>query len=145
VSYAAAIGRWVLPSPDEMLHSGGGAAWVAAVHAGRCGDPLSREPVTRNAWPHQRPMASASNWSRAGWRFRRCVRGLIKASRRCPRRNFGEEPRYLVISRNGVFEAAHALGVKPGIFGSASMLLRIYSARRTHRMQTRPDYLWSGR
>jgi len=79
------------------------------------------------------------------WRFRRCVRGLIKASRRCPRRNFGEEPRYLVISRNGVFEAAHALGVKPGIFGSASMLLRIYSARRTHRMQTRPDYLWSGR
>jgi len=26
VSYAAAIGRWVLPSPDEMLHSGGGAA-----------------------------------------------------------------------------------------------------------------------
>jgi hypothetical protein len=37
------------------------------------------------------------------------------------RENFGEEPRYVVISRNGVLEATHALGVKPGIFGSASM------------------------
>jgi len=51
----------------------------------------------------------------------------------------------VLISRNGVLEATHALGVKPGIFGSASMLLRIHSARRTHRMQTRPDHLWSGR
>jgi hypothetical protein len=49
------------------------------------------------------------------------------------------------LSRNGVLEATHALCVKPGIFGSVSMLLRIHSARRTHRMQTRPDYLWSGR
>jgi hypothetical protein len=49
-------------------------------------------------------------------------------------------PRYVVISRNGVLEAAHALGVKPGIFGSASILLRIHSARRTHRMQTGPDH-----
>ena len=73
------------------------------------------------------------------------VRGLIKASGRCPRRNFGEEPRYVVISRNGVLEATHALGVKPGIFGSASMLLRIHSARRRRWMQTRADHLWSGR
>jgi hypothetical protein len=91
-------------------------------------------------------MASASNWSRAG------SGGSGGVSEALSRRvgdahgeTLGEEPRYLVISRNGVFEAAHALGVKPGIFGSASMLLRIYSARRTHRMQTRPDYLWSGR
>ena len=47
--------------------------------------------------------------------------------------------------RNGVLEVAHALGVKPGIFGSISMLLRIHSSRRRRRMQTRADHLRSGR
>jgi hypothetical protein len=55
------------------------------------------------------------------------------------------KPPCLVIRRNGVLEFAHALGVKPGIFGSALMLLRIHSARRRRRMQTRADHVWSGR
>jgi hypothetical protein len=47
----------------EMPRSGSGVARVMAALAGRSGTPLSREPVTRNAWPHQRSIASASNWS----------------------------------------------------------------------------------
>jgi hypothetical protein len=56
----------------------------------------------------------------------------------------GETP-CLVTRRNGVLEFAYALGVKPGIFGSASMLLRIHSARSRRPMQTRADHVWSGR
>jgi hypothetical protein len=137
----------MLPSPDERCcaqaaawPSDGSACWKIRHFA---------QPGTGNA---ERLAASAAD----GFRQQLepvlalavqevCVRGLIKASGRCPRRNFGEEPRYVVISRNGVLEATHALGVKPGIFRSASMLLRTHSARRTGRMQTRAGQLWSGR
>jgi hypothetical protein len=44
----------------------------------------------------------------------------------------------LVIRRNGVFDAAHALGYKPGILGSV-WAPAIHSARSARLMQTRPS------